>query len=338
MHIGVREPRIRALLRRLLQAGLSAADPALAVRRKVTLASGGLCIGRRRYDFHEDSRVLVVGAGKASARMAHALEDLLGSRLDGGLVVVKYAHRVPTRRVELAEAGHPLPDRAGQKAASRLLSLVKGLLPNDLLLVLLSGGASSLLPAPAPGVTLADKQRTSALLLRSGANIHEINTVRKHLSSIKGGRLAASTRARVVSLILSDVIGDDLATIGSGPTAPDPTTYADACRILRRFHIWTAVPRAVRQHLTKGRQGRVRETPKPRSSVFKRVQNVIIGSNRASVQAVAREAQQAGLRPLVLSASMTGEAKEAAREFGAIAKQIASVGKPVRRPACVIAG
>ena len=338
MYIGVREPRIRALLRRLLQAGLSAADPALAVRRKVTLASGGLRIGRRRYDLHEDSRVVVVGAGKASARMAQALEDLLGSRLDGGLVVVKKSHRVPTRRVELAEAGHPLPDRAGEKAAGRLLALVKGLLPNDLLLVLLSGGASSLLPAPAPGVTLADKQRTSALLLRSGATIHEINTVRKHLSTIKGGRLAAATRARVVSLILSDVIGDDLATIGSGPTAPDPSTYADACRILRRFRIWTAVPRAVRQHLEKGRQGRVGETPKPGSSVFKRVQNVIIGSNRASVQAVAREAQHAGLRPLLLSTPMTGEANAAAREFGTIAKQIVSVGKPVQRPACVIGG
>jgi len=240
--------------------------------------------------------------------------------------------------IEVLEAGHPLPDRSGQKAAERLLGLVRELAPNDLLFVLLSGGASSLLPMPAAGLTLADKQETTQLLLRSGATIQEINTVRKHLSAIKGGRLAAATPARVVSLILSDVLGDDVGTIGSGPTAPDQTTYEDAWKILRRYRLRAAVPARVRTHLAGGVRGAEEETPKPGSSLFRRVQNHIIGNNGAAVEAVAQAARQSGFRPLVLSTSLTGEAKEAAKVFGAIAREIVASGRPVRRPTCVIAG
>jgi glycerate-2-kinase len=282
--------------------------------------------------------VVVVGAGKAAVPMAVALEELLGPQLDSGLVVVKYGHGAGTTRIGLVEAGHPVPDRAGQQAAARLLTFVRGLSSRDLLFVLLSGGASSLLPAPAPGLRLADKQRATRLLLRSGATIQELNTVRKHLSTMKGGRLAAATPARIVTLILSDVIGDDLGSIGSGPTAPDPTTYAQACAILRRRGVWNSLSRRVQIHLLLGARGMRTESPKPASGLFRRVQNQIVGNNRAAVDALADAAARSGIRPLVLSTSMIGEAREAARLFGAIAREIVINGRPLSRPACVIAG
>lgn len=337
MQVGVRQSRVRVILRRLLAAGLSAVDPAEALRRHVKRTGNILNIGEHRYDLRERKRVVAVGAGKASARMAAALEDLLKDRLDEGLVVVKYGHTCPTRTIDILEAGHPIPDQAGRRAAARLLTLVRRLSEQDLLFVLLSGGASSLLPAPAPGLTLVDKQRTTDLLLRSGATIGEMNSVRKHLSAIKGGRLAASTKARVVSLILSDVIGDDLGTIGSGPTVPDPTTDADARAILRRYRLWDSVPARVRSYLLNARRGH-QATPKPKVSLFTAVQNQIIGNNRAAVEAVARTAARAGLHPLVLSTSMTGEAREAAKLFGAMARELVVSDRPVTRPACVIAG
>jgi len=338
MHIGIKQPQVRALLRRLLEAGLRAADPAEAVRRCVRRTDHLLSIGRRRYDLRDYERVLVIGAGKASALMAAALEDRLGSRLLGGLVIVKYGHIAPTKKIAVLEAGHPVPDQAGLSATTRLLALISSLTPNDLLFVLLSGGASSLLPAPAPGVTLAEKQRTTELLLRSGAMIQEINGVRKHLSTLKGGRLLTATKAGVVGLILSDVLGDDLSSVGSGPTAPDPTTYGDACNVLRRYGIWQSIPPSVRAHLLKGRRGGHEETPKPWSPLFRRVQNQLIGNNRAAVEAVSRNAGRAGLHPIVLTTSLTGEAGEAAKTFGAIAREIVSSNRPAARPALVIAG
>jgi len=338
MRIGVRQPQVRALLTRLLKAGLSAVDPACAVRRSVRRVGTIVRVGPQQYDLQDYARVVAVGAGKASARMGAALEALLGTRLATGLVVVKYGHSVSTRMIEVVEAGHPVPDRAGQKGGTRLLRLVRSLDPNDLLFVLLSGGASGLLPAPAPGLTLADKQKTTQLLIRSGATIQEINTVRKHLSAIKGGNLAAASQARVISLILSDVMGDDLGAIGSGPTAPDQTTYADACRSLRHYRLWAHVPARIQARLAQGVRGIHEETPKPGSSLFRRVQNQIIGNNGAAVEAVAQAARRSGFRPLVLSTSVMGEAKEAAKVFGAIAREIVTSGRPVRRPTCVIAG
>ena len=338
MRIGVRQSQVRALLARLFEAGLAAVDPVCAVRRNVKRVGTIVHVGRHRYGLREYGRVIAVGAGKAAASMGAAVERLLGDRLDGGLVVVKYGHLAQTKVIEVLEAGHPVPDRAGEKAAARLLGLVRELAPNDLLFVLLSGGASSLLPMPSAGLTLADKQKTTQLLLRSGATIQEMNVVRKHLSALKGGHLAPATQARVVSLILSDVIGDDLGTIGSGPTAPDQTTYADACKILRRYRLWVDVPARVRTHLAGGVRGAEEETPKPDSSLFRRVQNHIIGNNGAAVEAVAQAARRSGFRLLVLSTSLIGEAREAAKSFGAIAREIVTSGRPVRRPACVIAG
>lgn len=220
MQIGVRQPRAKAVLSRLCRAGLQAVDPYEAVCRQVRVRHDQLTIGSHQYSLARISRIVVVGAGKASARMAQALELRLGARINTGLVVVKYGHGAPTNTIRIVEAGHPIPDAAGLQAGRMMMDLVRTLTPDDLLIVLLSGGASSLLPAPVPGISLKDKQQTTKLLLRSGATIQEINAVRKHLSCIKGGQLAAATKARVASVLLSDVIGNDLGTIGSGPTAP----------------------------------------------------------------------------------------------------------------------
>jgi glycerate-2-kinase len=329
---------IRQLLRKLIVRGLDAVDARRVVDRAISRNGEELIIGRRRYDLRRYERIVVVGAGKATASMARAVEQRLGSRLQSGFVVVKYGHVVPTRRIVVAESGHPVPDRSGQRAAARLCAMATELGRRDLLIVLLSGGASSLLPAPVAGVTLTDKQRTTQELLRCGASIREINTVRKHLSRIKGGRLAELTEATIVTVILSDVLGDDLSAIASGPTVPDPTTYQEAVAILRRYCIWQAVPQRVRQHLNRGCQGFASETPKPGSSLFRRVHHHIVGNNAAAVTAVTRVAREAGLRTLVHTLALTGEAREAGQRFGALAKNIVHEGKPLQRPCCVVAG
>ena len=338
MQIGVQQTRVATLVERMLTSALAAVDPFEAVRRAVTRTSTTLRVGKHRYDLDRYKRIFAVGAGKASAGMAAALEHRLGARLTGGTVVVKYGHTTSTSVIDVQEAGHPVPDAAGQRAAGQILTLLNQLTADDLVFVLLSGGASSLLPAPAPGITLRDKQRTTALLLRSGAMIHDINAVRKHLSAMKGGRLAAATPARVIALILSDVLGDDLGTIGSGPTAPDGTTYGDAIQILRRYGIWKKVVPRVRAHLLNGQRGAYPESPKPGAHIFRRVQNQIIGNNQAAVETVARVAKEGGLHTLVLTTSLQGEAREAAQWFGAMAREILATGRPIRRPACLIAG
>jgi len=329
---------IRPLLKKLITRGLKAVDARTAVDRAISRNGDQLTIGRRRYDLNCYERVVVVGAGKATAPMARAVEQRLGRWLDKGFVVVKYGHVIPTKRIDVAEAGHPVPDRSGLLAAAKLCAMVGELSRRDLLIVLLSGGASSLLPAPVAGISLADKQRTTESLLRCGATIQEVNTVRKHLSRIKGGRLAELTQATVATLILSDVLGDDLSSIASGPTVPDPTTYQDAVAILKRYRIWTATPQRVRQYLTRGCQGLEVETPKPGSSLFRRVQHHIVGNNAAAVAAVTRAVREAGLRILVPTAAVTGEASEAGRQFGAMAREMMCEGKSLQRPCCIVAG
>lgn len=338
LKVEVRNRKIKTLATQWLRAGLDAVDPGEAIRRRVRVKGRTLRIDDRRYDLETYDRVVVVGAGKAAARMGSVLEGLLGGRVNHGLLVVKYGHGQATKRLEVLEAGHPVPDPAGEAAAERLLGLVRSLSARDLLLVLISGGASSLLPVPAPGVELEDKRHITQALLRSGASIQEVNAVRKHLSGIKGGRLAAATKATVVSLILSDVLGDDLGAIGSGPTAPDPTTYAQATAILKRYRVWEGAPPRVRHILESGTTHEALETPKPGSPVFRRVSNHIIGNNRAAVSTVARAARSSGFRPLVLSTTLTGEAREAAHVFGAIGREIVHAGQPIRRPACILAG
>lgn len=338
MRLQIPGSQARSVIARLIRAGLRATDPAHVLPCKVRRNGHILHVGRRRYDLQAFDRVVAVGAGKAAARMAQALERVLGPRLEGGLVVVKKGHRVPTRRVIVREAGHPIPDRAGLKAAAELRERVEACGPRDLLFVLISGGASSLIPAPVAGVSLADKQTITDRLLRSGAAIQEINIVRKHLSTIKGGRLAESTKARIVTLILSDVIGDDLASIGSGPTAPDPSSFQDAIAVLRRYRLWGTAPDPICEHLGQGRRGIVGETPKPGSARFKRVQYEIIGSNRQALAAIEAAARHAGLRTVLFSTALIGEASRAGEAFASLAHRLAAGKGILRRPCCVVAG
>ncbi len=318
---------------RIFKAALKAADPVQAVLNHVRREKEILIAGDRRYNLKSFRNIYVIGAGKASARMALAIEQLLGQRITGGLVNVPNA--VKLRRVEINECGHPIPDRRGVAGARRIAKIASEAGPDDLIVCLISGGASALLPLPPPPITLAEKQAVTRLLLHCGATIHEINCVRKHLSLIKGGQLARlAYPATLLTLILSDVIGDDLDVIGSGPTTPDPSTFADARAILEKYRIWSKLPRSVRQIVS----SEIAETPKPGDKIFHKTQNVIVGSNALAVDAAAREARRLGFHTLVLSTFLEGEAREVARVHASITKEIRASGRPVKPPACVITG
>ena len=328
--------RLRRAAASILSAGLRAADPAALVRGHLSAGPRGVHAAGTLYKVQ--GRCVLVAAGKAASPMAAAAERALGARLDEALAV-DTAETVPLRRTRLRLAGHPVPDARGLAAASEVEALAGSLGPGDLLVVLLSGGASALLPAPVEGVTLADKAELTRQLLRAGATIGEINTVRKHLSRLKGGGLArAAAGARVVCLVLSDVVGDDLATIASGPTVPDPTTYADALDVLRRRGLLDAAPAAVRANLEAGARGERLETPKPGDAVFARVRTRIVGSNRLSVAAAAAQARRLGLRPVVLTTRLEGEAREVARALVAVLRECVESGQPARTPVCLLAG
>jgi glycerate 2-kinase len=325
-------------LRRILLAALDAAAPALAVRRAMRLRRQTLRVDSRLYDLRRIGRVIAIGAGKASIPMAGAVREVLRGRLNSVFVVAPSPVSGRAKSgIVVAEAGHPIPDRRGMQGARHVLQLASSLDKDDLLIVLLSGGASSLLPLPAEGLTLADKQRTTQLLLRSGATIAEVNTVRKHLSAIKGGRLAAATSASVLTLILSDVGGDDLGTIGSGPTAPDRTTFLDAVRIVRRYGLWERLPVAARIHLVEGLAGRRDETPKPRDLIFRRVQHAVVGNNRLAVEAAAKVAHEEGYESVLLETFVMGEAGQFGRWMGQLGKELARR-TTLPGPVCVLAG
>jgi glycerate 2-kinase len=328
--------RLRKDASAIFRAALKAADPGEAIRRHVRVDGERLIAGRRRYDLSAFDGVTVLGAGKASAAMAAEVERLLGRRVRGGLVNVKYGHTARLRRVELNECGHPVPDAAGVNGAERIAKIAASLGERDLAICVISGGGSALLPLPAAPVTLEDKQATTKLLLACGADIHEINAVRKHISLLKGGQLARLCYpAAVISLLLSDVIGDDLDVIGSGPTAPDSSTFEDARAILAKYGLLERVPRSVRERLE---NPDAPETPQADDPVFRRVQNLVVGSNRLAVDAAARRAKELGYRPLVLSTRIEGETREVARMHAAIALEAQSSGQPVKPPACIISG
>jgi hydroxypyruvate reductase len=313
------------------RAALAAGDVGPLVHRHLRRDGSALAAGSRAFDLDRVRRVLVLGAGKAGAAMARAVEAVLGDRVSEGFVVVKDGYRLPAARVEIVEAGHPVPDARGLAAASRLLDLAAAATADDLVMVLLSGGGSALTPAPAPPVTLEDKQALTRLLLAAGATIGELNAVRKHLSRCKGGLLArAAAPAPVVTLALSDVVGDPLDVIASGPTAPDPTTYADALAVLARRGVLARAPGSIVERLRAGAAGRLPETPKPGDPLFERVSHVIVGNNALVVEAAAAEAERQGYRPHVLTRSLQGEAREVAREVVARARALAP-------PACLIA-
>jgi len=296
------ESVIDETLRALFDAALAAADPSQALRRRIPAPPHG--------------RTVLVGAGKASAAMAHVFETLWSGPLEG-LVLTRYGHAVPCDRVEIVEASHPIPDAVGEQTAHRILNLARSLGPDDQLVFLASGGGSALLSLPAPGLTLDDKRTVTHSLLRSGATISEINTVRKHLSAIKGGRLAAAAApARILTLAVSDVPGDDPSVIASGPTVPDPTTFADARAVVEKYRI--VAPRAVASHLSE----EVEETPKPDDPVFDRAKFDLVASPQRSLQSAAAVAMQRGIVPIVLSDRIEGEARQVGLVHAGIALQV----------------
>lgn len=329
----------RQQLLAIFRAGLAAVDPGEAVRRHVSLRGTLLQIGPTGYDLADTRRVIVVGAGKAVAHMAEVLEDMLGPRLTTGWINVKTGHGLPLKTVHVHEAGHPIPDKAGVHGTREILRLVHDADANDLVICCLTGGGSALLPLPADGVSLEDKQTVTQELLACGADIREVNAVRKHLSQVKGGRLARLAHpARIATLILSDVIGDPLDVIASGPTAADASTFAEAVTVLERHGIAEGAPASVQERLHRGARGEFPETPKPGDEIFGGVNNVIVGNNRAAVEACSRKAATLGYCPLILSTSIEGEAREVARTIVAVAREALAYGRPVAAPACLISG
>jgi glycerate 2-kinase len=319
---------LREAARSVFDAALRAADVHPLVRR----ALAGLHLATRGH-------VLVVGAGKASGAMAAAAEDVLGERIADGLVAVKDGYLAATTRVRLVEAGHPVPDARGEAAARQIRALAESAGADDLLLVLVSGGGSALTPAPVPPITLADKQVMTRLMLAAGANINQLNAVRKHCSRLKGGQLArAAAPARVHALLLSDVIGDPLDVIASGPCAPDASTFADALAILDRFELRSRAPTSIVERLERGARGEITETPKPEDPVFRGVTNTVIGNNLLVVEAAAAQARALGYAPHVLTRALEGEARDVARTLVGLAREIQAGRGPVASPACLIAG
>jgi hydroxypyruvate reductase len=308
----------RELLTDMLDAAIASAQPALCVPPNLPPRPKG--------------RTIVVGAGKASAAMARAVEDAWPGPLEG-LIVTQHGYRVACDRIEIVEASHPVPDHAGEDAARRILDLVSGLGVDDLVLCLISGGGSALMPLPATGLTLEDKQAVSRALLRSGATIGEMNCVRKHLSAIKGGWLAAAAApARTVTLLISDVPGDSPAVIASGPTAPDPTTFADARAILEKYGI--GGPAAAVQHLSEAKM----ETPKPGDAVFDGNETRLIATPQMALDAAADVARKAGITPVILGDAIEGEAREVAKVHAGVARQVARHGQPASAPAVLLSG
>jgi len=336
--IDTTQPRFKRILKALIQSSLEAADSGKAIEQSLMRKDHQLCVNTIRYDLAKYQRVVCVGAGKASGHMARTLEEILGGHLEGGLVIVKDGYGAPTQKIRIVESSHPLPDARGVRASKQIFKIVRALTKQDLLIVLLSGGASSLLCAPTPDLTLMDKRRTTNMLLRCGATIHELNTVRKHLSAVKGGQLAQATPAKILTLIMSDVLGDDMATIGSGPTVPDPTTFHEAKTILKHYHIWSNVPERVRNHLDQAIRGYVPETWKSRTRHSSRSRSIILANNQTAIDGMAKEAKRLGLRPYILESPLQGEAKGLGTILGAMAKDIRDFGNPVRPPACLIVG
>ncbi len=329
--------RLRGAAARILAAGRNAADPSRLLQAHLRLTGGGLRVAGSSIPV--GGRLAVVSAGKAAVPMAGEAERLLGAFLSEALAIATAPPSIPLDRTRTLVAGHPLPDRRGIRAACEVERMALGLGRNDVLLLLLSGGASALLPAPAKGISLGDKVRLTSQMLRAGATIHDLNTVRKHLSRLKGGGLArAAAPARVVCLTLSDVVGDDPSTIASGPTVPDPTTYAQALAVLERLAVLPRAPRRVRERLEAGARGEAPETPKPGAALFRRVETHVIGGNRLCLEAAAREARRLGLRARILTSRLEGEAREVAQVLIAVLRECVDGDGLAAPPLCLLAG
>ncbi len=328
--------KARKLILDSYEAALNAVQPQKIIQSKLAMHNSTLKVDSLIFDLKKFSHIYVVGGGKASGKMAAALEQTLGKRITHGIINVPKGNRLKTEKIVLNEASHPVPDEAGVLGAKQMLQIANQAGKDDLLICLISGGGSSLMPLPRRGVTLKDKQELTKMLLESGAAIAEVNTVRKHLSAFKGGNLAKEAYpATVLSLIISDVVGDGLGEIASGPTAPDKTTFKDAAEILRKYRIWDIAPEGVKETLTRGLKGEIAETPKPGNPAFEKVYNVIIGSNQSACNAVKNYFEKQKVETYLLSDPLEGEAQQTAET---LAKKIRKTATDASKPICLIAG
>jgi glycerate 2-kinase len=344
------QPDYRRVLDRIMAAALEAVDPEKAVLNSLRREGNTLYAADQAYDLDQIGLVVLVGGGKAGAPMAKAVAQVVGDRLSACVVNVKEGYTLDAQQaqemsrhcacpVRFVEAGHPTPNQAGVEGTKQIAQALQGLTERDLVICVISGGGSALMSLPAEGITLADIQALTDLLLRSGATINEMNTVRKHLSAIKGGGLARLAQpARLIALLLSDVVGNPLDVIASGPTVPDTTTFQDAWEVLERYNLLDKAPQPVIERLSAGREGRVAETPKPGDPIFDRVQTLVVGSNDIAATRAVRLAQEEGLNALLLTTYLEGEAREVAKVAAAFAKEMAKSDRPLPRPACLVAG
>ena len=316
----------------LMRAAIEGSDPYAAVKRALRVEDNKLVVMGKIFPI--EGNIYVLAFGKAACSMAKAVEDILGDRVREGLAVTKYGYSLPLKKIKVVEAGHPIPDENSMLGARLGLELAEKVGENDILLVLISGGGSALFALPEDGISLEDKIKVNELLLKSGAKIHEVNIVRKHISKVKGGKLAKRVKGTLISLILSDVVGDRLDVIASGPTVKDPTTFRDAYRVLKLYKVWDKVPESVRRHIELGLKGEKEETLK---EDLPNVHNFIIGSSSMACEAAKKRAEELGYKAYILTTTLEGEAREVALAFGSIVEEIYKRGRPFKRPCVLLA-
>jgi glycerate 2-kinase len=331
--------KARELVLKSLIRALNAVDPREIIRARVVLDGHTLKVDPYAFDLKKFKRIYVIGGGKASGSMAEALEQVLNGHITDGLVNVLHGTRNKTEIVRLHGASHPVPDEAGVEGTRKMLKIAENAEENDLIICLISGGGSSLMPLPRGNIKLADKKTITDALLKSGATINEINTVRKHISDFKGGWLAKKAYpATILNLILSDVMGDPLDFIASGPTVPDSTTFKEAVCVLKKYRMWSTAPSTIRRVLSDGEKGVIPETPKADDEVFQKVYNVVVGNNRFASQAVCDFLKSAGLNTVLLTSTLEGEAKQVGTVLASIAREVTDSGNPARKPSGIVAG
>ncbi len=324
----------------IIKAALNAVDPYQLIREQVIRKGDTLVVSEKEHiELSQFDRIFLCGAGKGAAPITRAMEELLSDRLDGGDIIVKYDHLAELQKINLHEAAHPVPDENGLRSTEILLTNLDNLTERDCVFVLLTGGGSALLESLPDEIKLDDLQKLSSVLLQCSATIHEINCIRKHISLIKGGQLAKKIYpARCVTLALSDVIGDDLSVIASGPTSPDPTTFDDALAILEKYDVTDKIPSVILNHLKKGSEGKIPDTPKREDQVFKKVTNIVIGNNRLALNKAKETAESLGFKTIILTSMLEGEAREIARVVASIISEVQVTGTPIKKPACILLG
>ncbi|MEM2105181.1 MAG: glycerate kinase [Candidatus Bathyarchaeia archaeon] len=333
------DKKARALALKSLEKALNAVDPKQIIKSRVRLENSTLYVDKHSFNLKDFRNVYVVGGGKASGSMAEALEKILDDQIKGGIVNVPHGSESRTQIIKIHGASHPIPDEKGMEGTRRMLEIAENADEKDLIICLISGGGSSLMPMPRDGISLADKREITDALLKCGATINEINTVRKHISNFKGGWLAKKAYpATIINLILSDVVGDPLDFIASGPTVPDSTTFKDAINVLKKYNLWEKAPESIRRVLTDGEKGIIPETPKEGDEAFKKVFNIVIGNNRLASQKAKEYLASQGLNTLLLTTTLEGEARHVGTILSAIANEAAKYDNPIAKPAGIIAG